>query len=107
MNSDVLLPLVFSKQPVWDKRDKRHCNRNVNDKCWKEISEAMNEGGDSNLDLDNIDQDNLNQDNLNQDDSKTDQASPSNVSERSASTKLPKESSVACKKNSTHSIKIC
>ncbi|KAL4706416.1 hypothetical protein ACJJTC_010899 [Scirpophaga incertulas] len=41
MDSDVLISLVFSKQPVWDKRDKRHCNRNVTDK-WKEISEAMN-----------------------------------------------------------------
>lgn len=45
MDSDVLISLVFSKQPVWDKRDKTHCNRNVTDKCWKEISEAMNEDG--------------------------------------------------------------
>ena len=45
MDSDVLISLVFSKQPVWDKRDKRHCNRNVTDKCWQEISEAMNEDG--------------------------------------------------------------
>ncbi|CAG9793089.1 unnamed protein product [Diatraea saccharalis] len=94
MDSDVLISLVFSKQPLWDKRDKRHCNRKVIDKCWKEISEAMNEDGDSILDQDNPDLDNLDQDNLNQDD----QASPSKVSEKIESTKTQKKSSVPRKK---------
>ncbi|CAG9793085.1 unnamed protein product [Diatraea saccharalis] len=56
-----------------------------------------------NPDLDNLDQDNLDQDNFNQDD----QASPSNVSEKTESTKSQKESSVPRKKKTTHSIKIC
>ncbi|RVE54768.1 hypothetical protein evm_000535 [Chilo suppressalis] len=46
MDNDILISLVFTKQPLWDKTDKRHCNRYVVDKCWKEISEAMNEDAD-------------------------------------------------------------
>ncbi|CAH1986672.1 unnamed protein product [Acanthoscelides obtectus] len=41
MDIDILISLVFSKPPVWDKRDKRHSNRYVVDKCWREISAEM------------------------------------------------------------------
>lgn len=77
-----------------------------------QISDFNYVQGDSNLDQDNLDhenldQDNLDRDNLNKDDSNPDQARTSHVSERSASTKSPKESSVPRKKKPTHSIKIC
>ncbi|XP_068630489.1 zinc finger and BTB domain-containing protein 42-like isoform X2 [Battus philenor] len=43
MDTDVLISLVFSKPPLWDKSNEKYRNRYVIEKCWKEISEAMNQ----------------------------------------------------------------
>ncbi|CAK1594876.1 unnamed protein product [Parnassius mnemosyne] len=41
VDNEVLIALVFDKQPLWDKRNKFHSNRHITDKCWKEISLEM------------------------------------------------------------------
>ncbi|CAF4891549.1 unnamed protein product [Pieris macdunnoughi] len=41
LDNEVLIALVFDKQCLWDKTHKFHSNRNVTDKCWKEISLEM------------------------------------------------------------------
>ncbi|CAH1959449.1 unnamed protein product [Acanthoscelides obtectus] len=43
MDIDKLIALVYKQCPIWDKKDKQHSNRNVVDKCWKEIAGEMRE----------------------------------------------------------------
>ncbi|CAH0401932.1 unnamed protein product [Chilo suppressalis] len=41
VDNEVLIALVFDKELLWDKRNKFHSNRNVTNKCWKEICLEM------------------------------------------------------------------
>ncbi|XP_050315311.1 uncharacterized protein LOC126749663 [Anthonomus grandis grandis] len=43
MDIEILIASVYKKCPIWDKKSKLHSNRNVVDKCWKEIAEEMKE----------------------------------------------------------------
>ncbi|XP_050311195.1 uncharacterized protein LOC126746843 [Anthonomus grandis grandis] len=43
MDVEILIASVYKKCPIWDKKSKLHSNRNVVDKCWKEIAEEMKE----------------------------------------------------------------
>ena len=41
MDIEILISEVFHRVPLWDKRDKKHANRNVTDKLWKEASKEL------------------------------------------------------------------
>lgn len=41
MDVEMLIANVFRRSPLWDKRDKRHANRNTTDKLWREIANEM------------------------------------------------------------------
>ncbi|XP_072934156.1 uncharacterized protein [Epargyreus clarus] len=43
MNIDALIALVRKKPQLWDRGNKFHSNRNVLDKCWREIAGELNE----------------------------------------------------------------
>lgn len=45
MDIDNLISAIFVRSPIWDKRNKNHSNRNVVEKCWKEISKEVNAEG--------------------------------------------------------------
>ncbi|XP_068083480.1 uncharacterized protein [Anabrus simplex] len=43
MDSEVLIAAVYNKPSIWNRKDKYHSNRNVVEKCWKDISADMEE----------------------------------------------------------------
>ena len=45
MDVDALISYVYTRTPIWDKRDKLHANRSVVDKLWKEIANEIQHEG--------------------------------------------------------------
>ncbi|XP_045482789.1 uncharacterized protein LOC123686591 isoform X2 [Harmonia axyridis] len=45
MDIDALIAEVYKRSAIWNKNHKLHSNRNIVDKCWREISLEMNEDG--------------------------------------------------------------
>ncbi|XP_050714392.1 uncharacterized protein LOC126997371 [Eriocheir sinensis] len=41
MNTELLISEVFKRQPLWNKRNKFHTNKNVVDKLWAEVSKEL------------------------------------------------------------------
>ena len=42
MDVELLIAKVYARQPVWDKWNKHHANRNVVDRLWAEVSQELN-----------------------------------------------------------------
>lgn len=42
MDVETLIAAVYKRQPLWDKRNKQHANRNTTDRLWREIATEMN-----------------------------------------------------------------
>ena len=42
MDVELLIAKVYERQPVWNKWNKHHGNRNVVDRLWAEISQELN-----------------------------------------------------------------